>query len=159
MDGNSFWYRRRLQNVWMGPPKASWGEGLPECEKEERLEAGVGTMRWEEPNPLHTRVGPGRRGPHTGSPCLLVLSCPSGDLHLNLCFSHHTLSLNLTPNCSVASLFFFFFLLMTAPVAYESSQARGQIRAVAAGLCHSYSNTGSEPPLRPVRQLAATVDP
>ena len=29
--------------------------------------------------------------------------------------------------------------------AYGGSQARGQIRAVAAGLCHSHSNTRSEP--------------
>ena len=36
------------------------------------------------------------------------------------------------------SLFFFFFLLFWAtPIAYGGSQARGQIRATAAGLCHS----------------------
>ena len=37
--------------------------------------------------------------------------------------------------------------------AYESSQAGGPIRVVAAGLCHSHSNTGSEP------HLMATPDP
>ena len=39
-------------------------------------------------------------------------------------------------------LFFFFFfnLFRAAPVAYGSSQARCGIEAVAAGLCHSYSN-------------------
>ena len=43
-------------------------------------------------------------------------------------------------------LFFFFFLLFrTIPEAYGSSQARGQIGAVAADLCHSHSNTRSEP--------------
>ena len=38
--------------------------------------------------------------------------------------------------------FFFFWLFRTKPVAYGSSQARGGIRAVAAGLGHS--NTESK---------------
>ena len=42
-------------------------------------------------------------------------------------------------------------------MAYGGSQARGQIGATAAGLCHS--NTGSEPHLRPIPQLTATPDP
>ena len=33
---------------------------------------------------------------------------------------------------------------MAAPAAYESSQARGRIRAAAAGPHHSHSNIGSE---------------
>ena len=44
-------------------------------------------------------------------------------------------------------LFFFFGLIVfsrAAPAAYGGSQARGQIRVVAAGLHHSHSNTGSE---------------
>ena len=50
------------------------------------------------------------------------------------------------------SVFFFFFFGLSAfsraaAVAYEVSQARGPIGAVAAGLRHSYSNTGSEPHL------------
>ena len=45
--------------------------------------------------------------------------------------------------------FLIFFILRAAPVAHGNSQARGQIRATAAGLCHSHSNTGSEPPLKP----------
>ena len=44
-------------------------------------------------------------------------------------------------------------------MAYESSQARGQNRATAAGLHHSHSDTGSELPLRPTPQLTATLDP
>ena len=44
-------------------------------------------------------------------------------------------------------------------MAHEVSQARGVIRAVAAGLCHSYSNTGSKPHLRPTPQLTAILDP
>ena len=40
-----------------------------------------------------------------------------------------------------------------------SSQARGPIRAVAAGLCHSHSNARSESRLQPTPQLMATPDP
>ena len=46
-----------------------------------------------------------------------------------------------------------------APAAYGGSQARGPIRAVAAGLDHSHSNTVSKPPLQPTPQLTATLDP
>ena len=58
-------------------------------------------------------------------------------------------------------LFFliFFFLFKATPASYGSSQARGQIRDAAVCLCHSNSNAGSEPHLRPVPQLAATPDP
>ena len=56
------------------------------------------------------------------------------------------------------NFFFFFFLLFrAAPVAYEDLQAKGLIRATAAGLCHS--NTRSEPHMRPTSQLKATLDP
>ena len=59
--------------------------------------------------------------------------------------------------------FFFFFWLFAvsraAPVAYGWFQARGLIGAVAAGLCQSHSNEGSEPPLKPTPQLTATLDP
>ena len=43
----------------------------------------------------------------------------------------------------------------------EVPQARGQIRAAAAGLHHSHghSNVQSEPHLRPTPQLRATSDP
>ena len=40
--------------------------------------------------------------------------------------------------------FFFFHLFRATPAAHGSSQARDQIRAVAAGLHHSHSNTRSE---------------
>ena len=46
-----------------------------------------------------------------------------------------------------------------APAAYGGSQARGIIRAVAAGLRHSHSNTRFEPRLRPTPQLTATLEP
>ena len=50
------------------------------------------------------------------------------------------------------------FLFRTSPKAYGVSQARGQIGAVTAGLCHSHSNLGSEPRLQPSPQLTATPD-
>lgn len=56
-------------------------------------------------------------------------------------------------------LFVCFWTLRTTCAAYGSSQARGQIRAVAAGLHHSHSNAGSEPRMRPTPQLIATPDP
>ena len=52
------------------------------------------------------------------------------------------------------SLWFFFF--RAAPMAYGSSQPRGQIGVVAAGLHHSHSNARSEPHLQPIAQLMAT---
>ena len=60
------------------------------------------------------------------------------------------------------SLFFFFWSFVfsaAAPVAYGGSQARDQIGAVATSLCHSHSNTGSEPRLWSTSQLMATRDP
>ena len=54
--------------------------------------------------------------------------------------------------------FLFLFLLFRAtPVAYENSQAR--VRLGATDLCHSHSNAGSEPHLRPTPQLATAPDP
>ena len=58
---------------------------------------------------------------------------------------------------STSSIFFVFFRVALA--AYGGSQARGQIRAVAAGLYHSHSNTESQPHLRPTPQLTAVKDP
>ena len=57
------------------------------------------------------------------------------------------------------SSFLFFAFSRAAPAAYGGSQARGLIRAVAAGLCQSHSNTKPEPRLRATPQLTATPDP
>ena len=53
------------------------------------------------------------------------------------------------------------FLSLLGPLsgAYGGSQARGPIRAVAAGLCQSYSNARLEPCLQPTPQLTAMWDP
>ena len=57
-------------------------------------------------------------------------------------------------------LFIYLFVFSRAtPTAYGGSQARGLIRAVATGLHHSHSNTGSELCLPPAPQLMATPDP
>ena len=52
-----------------------------------------------------------------------------------------------------------FFLFRAAPAAYESSQARGWIGAIAAGLYHSHSNVGSKLHMWPTPQLTAMPDP
>ena len=49
------------------------------------------------------------------------------------------------------------FFLRAASAAYGGSQARGWMRAAASSLCHSHSNAGSEPRLRPTPQLMATT--
>ena len=59
-------------------------------------------------------------------------------------------------------LFFFvvvFVFFRATLEAYGGSQARGPIRAVAADLHQSHSNTRSKPHLRPTPQLKATPDP
>ena len=57
-------------------------------------------------------------------------------------------------------IYFILFILCfrASPTAYGSSQARGRIRAVAAGLHHSHSNTESKPGLRAPPQLTAILD-
>ena len=70
---------------------------------------------------------------------------------------HNYLVIILFPN---GILIFFFFLIFSAPpLAYGSSQARGQIGPAAACLHHSHSNLGSEPHLQPIPQLTAMRDP
>ena len=59
--------------------------------------------------------------------------------------------------CMLVVWFGLFF--RAAPTAYGSSQARGRIRAVAAGLCHSLSNARSEPCLQHTPQFMGTPDP
>ena len=54
---------------------------------------------------------------------------------------------------------FVFSLFRAKPTAYGNSQARGQIRAAAAGLHHSHSNRGSEPGRQLKPRLIATPDP
>ena len=64
---------------------------------------------------------------------------------------------------SMSFLFLFLFVHLfnfrATHVAFGSSQARGQIRAVVAGLHRSHSNSGSEAGLLPTPQLTAMPDP
>ena len=55
----------------------------------------------------------------------------------------------------VLFLFGLFFFFRAISMAYGSSQAMGPIRAVAAGLRHSLSNTRSKVCLQPTPQLTA----
>jgi len=70
---------------------------------------------------------------------------------------------HLLPSSPITVFHHLFFCLFVfsraAPMAYGGSQARSLIRAVAAGLHQSHSNTGSEPHLQPTPQLTATRDP
>ena len=61
--------------------------------------------------------------------------------------------------CKNMYFFFFFVFSRAAPTAYGGSQARGLIKAIAAGLHHSHSNARSKPCLQPTPQLMATQDP
>ena len=56
------------------------------------------------------------------------------------------------------SLNCFCLFFRTAPGAYGGSQARGQIRAPAAGRHHSHSNMRSKSCLQPTPQLTSTLD-
>ena len=63
----------------------------------------------------------------------------------------------------VKSMSYFFFFGLSAfsraaPSAYGGSQARGPVRAVAAGLHHRHSNERSEPRSQPTPQLMAMPD-
>ena len=76
--------------------------------------------------------------------------------HKRTFFSH---SNNEESSANLQKHFFFFAFSRAAPLAYGGAQARGLIRAIAAKLRQSHSDTGSEPHLRPTPQLTAMLDP
>ena len=99
--------------------------------------------------------------------CLLAICIVFGETSIKSS-AHFLISLFVFVVIELYELFFLFcFVLfcfvfchsMVAPTAFGGSQARGQIGAVAAGLCQSHSNARSEPHLRPIPQLTATPDP
>ena len=61
--------------------------------------------------------------------------------------------------CFFVVVVVFVCFFRAAPTAYGSSQARGPIRATAAGLRQGHSNTGSEPCVQPTPQLTAMLGP
>uniref|UniRef100_A0A8D0ZUE2 Sushi domain-containing protein n=1 Tax=Sus scrofa TaxID=9823 RepID=A0A8D0ZUE2_PIG len=69
------------------------------------------------------------------------------------CFDHHFLQGSRKSHCLEGVWTPPPLCLGSLPTAYGSSQARGLIRAVAAGLHHGHSNAGSEPRLQPTPQL------
>ena len=110
----------------------------------------------------------------TGSPPLWAASAAAQSLMLlgsgSLSQAGICLLLNKGPDCPLQFeheslnlpsefVLFCFFLFWAALMAYGSSQTRGQIGAAAASLCHSHSNSGSEPYLCPMLQLMAMMDP
>ena len=59
----------------------------------------------------------------------------------------------------LSASYIYIYIYCPFRAAYGGSKARSLIGAVAAGLCHSHNNVGSEPSLRPTPQLRATPDP
>ena len=55
-------------------------------------------------------------------------------------------------------ILFIYCLFRATLRAYGGSQARGPVGAVAASLCQSHSNSGSEPRLQPTPQLTTVLD-
>ena len=55
--------------------------------------------------------------------------------------------------------YYYYFAFRATPRAYGGSQARGLIRAVAAGLHQSHSSARAELHLQPTPQLTAMQDP
>ena len=98
--------------------------------------------------------GQGSKLCHTSDPNC----CSDNDRSLTHCAARNSWRLFLF---SFLPLFFYFiFCLFRATLAeYGSFQARGWIRATAAGLSHSYSTAGCELHLWPTPQLRATLDP
>ena len=82
---------------------------------------------------------------------------------MELCISFLDNSLlvhrNTTNICMLILFYFLFFVsfFRAVPTVYGGSQAKGQITAT--GLCHSHSNTGSKPQLRPTPRLTPAPDP
>ena len=86
-------------------------------------------------------------------PCHSLCTCSSSRYYqkvfqmvvINLSSHKHYIRISIDPYSHlpmVLSVFFFFFVF-SPPMAYGSSQVRGQIEAIAAGLGHSYSNARS----------------
>ena len=88
----------------------------------------------------------------------VAIYCNRADIRSWLIDMHR---FNGTLNCFIYLFIYLFFIYLfrAARMAYRSSQARGRIGAVAAGLHHSHSNARYEPFLGPTPQLTATLNP
>ena len=65
--------------------------------------------------------------------------------------------LRVAPDPGFVFFFFSFLLFWATPTAYEGSQVRGLIRAIASDLCHSHTNVRSEPSLWPTPHLTGSL--
>ena len=74
-------------------------------------------------------------------------------------FSSNFSDVNIFLMAGFIYLFIYVLVFRAALIAYGGSQVRGQIRAAAASLHHSHSNTRSEQHLRPTPRLTAMLDP
>ena len=81
----------------------------------------------------------------------------SGQDHSKLLILAHSSPCSETSG--VGHKLFFFPLYRATPTTDGSSQARGQIRAAATGLCHSHSKARFQPHLWTTPWLTAMVDP
>ena len=77
---------------------------------------------------------------------LIFPICPSNALYIYVNFNP---SFSYESSTILGFSFLLFLLFRAACVAYGNSQARDRIRAAAASLCHSHSNTVSELCLQP----------
>ena len=94
--------------------------------------------------------------PHVDPPKLTLVHVSGREIFVSLRLTTRDFS-NIV--FSFLSFFFFFVFSEAVPSAHGVSQGRGLIGAVAASLCQSHSNWGSELHLRPTPQLMATLDP
>ena len=115
-----------------------------------------GRKLWEKYFPLHIS----KQSINWNSMCVCVCVC------LSVCLSLPSFLPSLLPSFlpplllpSFPPSFFLSFFLRVIPTDYGSSQARGWIGAVAAGLRHSHSNMRSELYLRLTLHLTVTLDP
>ena len=112
--------------------------------------------RWEhqEENFLNVMAAPAAYGSSLGQGLNLNLCCNNAR-SLNQCAGLRIEFVAPMKPKPLKSDSFFFGLFRAAPMAYGSSHARCQIRAVATGLCHSHSNARSKPCLQPAPQLSS----
>ena len=89
-----------------------------------------------------------------------MAGCPQIQIHRSKCCCL-TLNPHLSLRAFPSSQLFVWLVgwFRAIPTAYGGSQARGQIRDLAAGLHHSHGNSRSEPHLQSTPRLMAMQDP
>ena len=77
--------------------------------------------------------------------CWLVFHPSPGNFHMPWVWQKKNFWLNLKRQPNFSFFLFSFLLFKAIPAVYRTSQARGQIGAAAASLCHIHNNAGSQP--------------